>query len=105
MAKEARDWLTGLTDQVWTEEGGRFGKIVRAVVGSERSGSTMDALYEEIATRGPLFVLVESLDAVLPRPHATTSVQADGRHESAHRGIGIFVCLLAILAGVIVIST
>ncbi|HIF93419.1 MAG: TIGR00341 family protein [Myxococcales bacterium] len=89
LADDARECLAGLTDQVWTEEGGRFGKIVRAVVGSERSGSALDSLYDDIAKRGPLFVLVESLDAVLPRPHANTPGQVNGRQGTVHTAAAV----------------
>ena len=70
LADEARDVLSELAGQIWIEEGGRFGRVVRAVVGSERSGSALDLLHEKLADRGSMMVLVESLDAVFPRPLA-----------------------------------
>lgn len=73
LAPDAQETLANLTSQTWTEDGGRFDKVVRAVVGAERSGSALDALHERIADRGGLLVLVEPLDAVLPRPHATST--------------------------------
>jgi len=73
LAEEALETLAELSSQSWIEDGGRFGKVVRAVLGTERSGVALDALHERIADRGGLFVLVEPLDAVLPRPHATNS--------------------------------
>ncbi len=73
LAEDARETLAKLTSQAWIEDGGRFGKIVRAVIGAERSGIALDALHQRIADRGGLFVLVEPLDAVLPRPHASNS--------------------------------
>ena len=86
LADEALETLTPLTSEVWIEEGGRFGKIVRAVIGAERSGTALDALHEGIADRGALFVLVEPLDAVLPRPHATL---ASNRRESLHTAAAV----------------
>lgn len=79
LAADAQETLAELSSQTWTEDGGRFGKIIRAVLGSERSGSALDALHERIADRGGLLVLVEPLDAVLPRPHASGN---ESRQES-----------------------
>jgi uncharacterized hydrophobic protein (TIGR00341 family) len=89
LAEDARDCLAEITDQSWTEDGGRFGKIVRAVVGSERSGAALDSLHERIADRGALFVLVKPLDAVLPRPYATAAGQRNERHESLHTAAAV----------------
>ena len=86
LASDAHEILNELTGQAWTEDGGRLGKTVRTVIGAERSGAALDALYERIASRGKLFVLVEPLDAVLPRPHATRS---GNRHESLHTAAAV----------------
>ena len=86
LAEEARETLSKLTNQTWIEEGGRFGKIVRAVIGAERSGIALDRLHEQIADRGGLFVLIEPLDAVLPRPHASNSGK---RHQSLHTAAAV----------------
>lgn len=86
LAEEARETLAELSSQSWIEDGGRFGKVVRAVLGAERSGVALDALHQRIADRGGLFVLVEPLDAVLPRPHATSS---GNRRESLHTAAAV----------------
>lgn len=86
LAEEARETLSKLTNQTWIEEGGHFGKIVRAVIGAERSGIALDRLHEQIADRGGLFVLIEPLDAVLPRPHASNSGK---RHQSLHTAAAV----------------
>ncbi len=71
-ADEAHAILEELSTRSWIEEGGRFGRVVRAIVGAERSGTALDALHEKMANQGALMVLVEPLDAVLPRPLAST---------------------------------
>jgi uncharacterized hydrophobic protein (TIGR00341 family) len=86
LAEEARETLAELSSQSWIEDGGRFGKVVRAVLGAERSGVALDALHERISDRGGLFVLVEPLDAVLPRPLATSS---RNRRESLHTAAAV----------------
>jgi uncharacterized hydrophobic protein (TIGR00341 family) len=86
LALDTQEMLAELTHQAWIEDGGRYGKIVRAVIGAERSGVALDALHEGIADRGGLFVLVEPLDAVLPRPHATSS---GNRQESLHTAAAV----------------
>ena len=70
LATDAEAVLQAL-DQTWTEAGGRFGSVVHAVVGSEKSGGAVDALHEALSDRGRLMVLVGPLDAVIPRPAAT----------------------------------
>jgi len=118
LAEEALETLAELSSQSWIEDGGRFGKVVRAVLGTERSGVALDALHERIADRGGLFVLVEPLDAVLPRPHATNSgnrreslrtAAAVSREEvyasiadgaKLHRNYLVLVILAAIVAAV-----
>lgn len=71
LVEDARETLAALSSQVWCEEGGRYGEVVRAVLGAERTGEALDALHARIAERGALMVLVEPLDAVLPRPLAS----------------------------------
>ncbi len=118
VAEEAHEMLTELGDRAWTEEGGRFGKVVRAVLGAERSGSALDALHERLADRGRLMVLVQPLDAVLPRPLAVKSPNREERLRSAdavsreevyasiadnaklHRHYLSLVVLAAIVAGI-----
>ena len=79
LAEAAETTLSPLAERVWIEEGGRFDVLVRAVVGAERSGTAVDRLHDEIAERGRLMVLVEPLDAVVPRPLALPS---DHRKET-----------------------
>ena len=86
LAEDTQNCLAEISDQTWAEDGGRFGKVVRAVIGGERSGAALDSLHERIAARGALFVLVEPLDAVLPRPHATAPAQ---RQESIHTAAAV----------------
>ncbi len=118
LAEEARETLAALSSHTWTEPGGRHGAIVRAVLGGERSGTALDALHDRIADQGRLMVLVEPLDAVLPRPLASKS---DSRMESVrsaaavsreevyaniavgaklHRHYLLLVVLAAVVAGV-----
>ena len=88
LAPEAQETLAELTSQTWTQDGGRFGKVVRAVLGSERTGTALDALHDRIADRGGLLVLVEPLDAVLPRPLATPAGASD-RQENLHNAAAV----------------
>lgn len=118
LAEETRETLAGLADQAWVEPGGRFGSVVRAILGAERSGTAVDALHERIADHGRLMVLVEPIDAVLPRPYASTDDKRKERGQSAaavsreevyaaidtgsklHRHYLLLVVLAAIVAGV-----
>ncbi len=118
LAEDASETLAALTPQTWTEPGGRHGVIVRAVLGAERSGTALDALHERIADRGRLMVLVGPLDAVLPRPLASTASRRNETVRSAaavsreevyasiadgaklHRHYLLLVVLAAIVAGV-----
>lgn len=68
IAEEAREKLSSYSEQTWIEPGGRFDSVIRAVLGSQRSGSAIDALHAELADRGRMMILVEPLDAVVPRP-------------------------------------
>jgi uncharacterized hydrophobic protein (TIGR00341 family) len=78
--------LEPYSDQAWAEEGGRFGVIVRAVVGGERSGVAVDELHARVADRGRLMILVEPLDAVVPRPYAH---RAEHRSETVHSSAAV----------------
>lgn len=116
LAPDASEILTGLSDQTWTQEGGRFGMTVRAVLGASKSGGAVDALHERLGDRGRMMVLVESLDAVIPRPAAAYHAGRDERVHSAvsreevyaniassaklHRHYLTLVVLAAIVAGV-----
>jgi uncharacterized hydrophobic protein (TIGR00341 family) len=79
----AEEALRELSGETWVEEGGRFGRVVCAVLGSERTGSALDRLHERIADRGGLLVLVQPLDAVLPRPLASPAPAARSEVRSA----------------------
>jgi hypothetical protein len=39
LAAEAQETLAELTSQTWTETGGRFGSVIRAVMGTSQTGS------------------------------------------------------------------
>ena len=64
--ESAADEALALAEEVaarsWREEGGRFGAVVHAIVGAERSGSLVDALQERVGERGSIMVLVELID-------------------------------------------
>jgi len=79
-AEEAREAVRDVSRQTWIEPGGRYGSVVYAVLGSERSGAALDRLHEKFSGTGELLVLVQPLDAVLPRPFA--SVDGDARSEA-----------------------
>jgi uncharacterized hydrophobic protein (TIGR00341 family) len=83
LCDEAQQILRGFTDETWTEEGGRYGSVVRAVVGAGRTGEAMDLLHEQIADRAGLLVLVQPLEGVLPRPLATAESEARTNARSA----------------------
>jgi uncharacterized hydrophobic protein (TIGR00341 family) len=118
LADEAQETLAEICPQTWVEDGGRFGKIVRAVLGGERSGGALDALHERIADRGAIMVLVGPLDAVLPRPLASSSLHRNETVRTAaavsreevyasiaggaklHRNYLTLVILAAIVAGI-----
>lgn len=115
---EAHAILGELSTRSWVEEGGRFGHVVRAIIGAERSGTALDALHERMANQGSLMVLVEPLDAVLPRPLASaqpdrkeriSSSSAVSREEvyaaisdgaKLHRHYLSLVALAAVVAGI-----
>jgi uncharacterized hydrophobic protein (TIGR00341 family) len=83
LASEAREILGEFGDQHWTQEGGRFGAVVFAILGAERTGGALDRLYEKLADRGGLLVLVQPLDGVLPRPLASPATEARAGARSA----------------------
>jgi len=72
-AEEAEAAIRDVSRQTWIEPGGRYGSIVYAILGSERSGAALDQLHEQFAGSGQLLVLVQPLDAVLPRPLASAA--------------------------------
>ncbi len=85
LSNDALEVLGELGEESWTEEGGRFGAIVHAVVGAQRTGVALDRLHERISGRGGLLVLVQPLEGVLPRPLASPQreARADVRSSAA----------------------
>jgi len=83
LGDEAQEILGEFGDQHWKQEGGRFGVIVFAILGAERTGGALDRLYEKLADRGGLLVLVQPLDGVLPRPLASPAKDARSGARSA----------------------
>lgn len=82
---EAQEVLSDLSHESWVQEGGRFGAIVSAVLGSGRTGEALDRLHGRLADRGGLLVLVKPLDGVLPRPLSSGvgESRADARSAAA----------------------
>lgn len=76
LCDEAQAVLGEFGGEHWTQEGGRFGAIVSAILGAERTGEALDRLHEKLADRGGLLVLVQPLDGVLPRPLASPAKEA-----------------------------
>ena len=76
LCDEAGEILEEFGVERWTQEGGRFGSIAFAILGAERTGQALDRLYERLADRGGLLVLVQPLDGVLPRPLASPASDA-----------------------------
>jgi uncharacterized hydrophobic protein (TIGR00341 family) len=70
LSDAAREILQALCHETWTHEGGRYGTVVSAVVGSDRTGEALDRLHDELADRGGLLVLVQPLAGMMPRPLA-----------------------------------
>lgn len=68
--------------QVWSDHRGSFGESIRAVIGSERTGMTVDRLHEQLSSVAGFRILVMSLDAVLPRPPATQVAGARDRPQT-----------------------
>lgn len=58
------------SEHVWAESISPTVSIVRAVVGSSRTGALIDSLHERFSSQPGFRVLVLSIDAVLPRPRA-----------------------------------
>jgi uncharacterized hydrophobic protein (TIGR00341 family) len=85
LGDEAHTILEDLCHECWAEEGGRFGTVVHGILGSERTGEAMDALHEQLASRGGLLVFVQPLDGVLPRPPASAhgETRTDARSAAA----------------------
>jgi len=84
LSDEALGLLRALSHETWKQDGGRFGAIVCAVVGAERTGQALDQLHGALADQGGLFVLVHPLDGVLPRPLAQSGqARADARSAAA----------------------
>jgi len=83
LGDEAQEILSEFGDQHWKQEGGRFGAIVFAILGADRTGGALDCLYEKLADRGGLLVLVQPLDGVLPRPLASPAKDARSGARSA----------------------
>jgi uncharacterized hydrophobic protein (TIGR00341 family) len=79
----ARETLSEFSHESWTDEGGRFGAIVFAVVGAQRTGEALDRLHERLANLGAFLVLVQPLDGMLPRPPASPATDARAHARSA----------------------
>lgn len=118
LVDDAREILRELSDESWVQEGGRFGAIVFAILGSSRTGEALDRLYERLSERGQLLVLVQPLDGVLPRPLAggVKDARADALSAAAvsreevyasvadtarlDRGYVLLVVLATVVAGI-----
>ena len=83
LADDAREAVEELSQQCWLQPGGRFGTIVFAVIGAQRTGEALDRLHARIADRGGLLVLVQPLDGVLPRPHASPAAEVRAETKTA----------------------
>jgi uncharacterized hydrophobic protein (TIGR00341 family) len=83
LCEDAQEALRELGHESWRQEGGRFGAMVCAVLGAERTGEALDRLHERLADRGGLLVLVQPLDGVLPRPLASPARDARAVARSA----------------------
>jgi len=82
-AEAAQAAVRELSSQTWIEAGGRHGAVVNAILGSERSGAALDRLHGALSGTGQLMVLVQPLDAVLPRPFASTAPSERSETRSA----------------------
>jgi uncharacterized hydrophobic protein (TIGR00341 family) len=85
-AEEAAEILRGAAssvDHVWIEPLEGRAALVRAVVGSSRTGSAMDALHDRFSGVAGFRVLVLPLDAVFPRPRAAGEHDERGEIVSA----------------------
>ena len=84
LAERAQQILRAVSHEAWTQDGGRYGAVVCAVVGADRTGEALDQLHAELSARGGLLVLVHPLDGVLPRPFAgPDAARADSRSAAA----------------------
>ncbi len=83
LSADSLEALVEFSQESWVEEGGRYGAIVYAVVGAQRTGEALDRLHERLANRGALLVLVQPLDGVLPRPPASPKNEARSDARSA----------------------
>lgn len=117
-AEETQQLLAETAEQCWVETGGRYGAVVRAVLGARRTGAAIDRLHEVMQPKGSLLVLVQPLDGVLPRPLASYSTDARQAADTAaavsreevyaslvdgarlDREFLIFVVLASVLAGI-----
>ncbi|NNL86956.1 MAG: TIGR00341 family protein [Myxococcales bacterium] len=72
-------------EQLWTEQRGEPDRItVVAVVGASETGAALDLLYERVAGADGFRAFVHPLDAVLPRPYASSNAEKRaGRAQSA----------------------
>jgi uncharacterized hydrophobic protein (TIGR00341 family) len=118
ISEDALEILREFSHESWAQAGGRFGAVAFAVLGAQRTGEALDRLHERLADRGALFVLVQPLDGVLPRPHAsslsnervaTRSAAAVSREEvyasiadtaQFNRGYVALVILASVVAGI-----
>jgi uncharacterized hydrophobic protein (TIGR00341 family) len=80
---DAEEVIAEHAREIWTDEGGRYGARVSAVIGAGRSGEVMDRLHERLADRGGLLVLVKPLEGVFPRPPASPTGDDRARPRSA----------------------
>ncbi len=85
LSELAEEALGEFSQEMWTDEGGRYGAVVHAVLGAQRTGEALDRLHQRLANRGGLLVLVEPLHGMLPRPLASpaTSARADAQSAAA----------------------
>ncbi len=67
---------------VWSGPGGSFDRSVRAVIGSERTGTALDLLHDRLSPLGEFRILVMPLAAVVPRPIAATTDEGRDRPET-----------------------
>lgn len=83
LCEKAEGILRELGHETWTQDGGRYGAVVCAVLGAGRTGEAMDVLHEQIADQAGLLVLVQPLDGVLPRPLASRESDARANARTA----------------------
>lgn len=75
--------LEDLCHESWVQRGGRYGAVVLGVLGAQRTGEALDLLHERFSSGGELIVLVQPLDGMLPRPHASRASDARAKPLSA----------------------